>query len=108
MGRRMNRQIVSALLSLVFAPLAAASGWAADPDSGRALARHVCAVCHVVAAGQPKATPDAPAFAKIARSPKFRARGAAFVLERHPRMPNLALTLEQGEDVAAYIRTLRH
>jgi mono/diheme cytochrome c family protein len=50
--------------------------------------------------------PPAPAFRSIAKSRQFLAKGAKFLWEKHGTMPNFALTGEEADDVAAYIRTL--
>ena len=84
-----------------------APGWAADPRHGEELARRWCAACHVVASDQREASSDAPPFATIARSPGFSAdRLAFFLLDPHPRMPNMSLTRMEATDLAAYIASL--
>ena len=51
---------------------------------------------------------DAPPFVTIARSPNFDAKRLAyFLLDPHPKMPELPLSRAAAEDVAAYIETLR-
>ena len=84
------------------------SGYAADPQHGLALAKRWCASCHVVSADQQRANADAPPFATIARSPSFSARQLAyFLLDPHPKMPELPLSRAAADDVAAYIATLK-
>jgi mono/diheme cytochrome c family protein len=82
------------------------STFAAGIERGRQLARRSCSVCHVVVAGQKPGVPPAPAFRSIAKSPQFRAKGAKLLWEVHGTMPNLALTGEEADDVAAYIKSL--
>jgi len=49
----------------------------------------------------------APTFASIARQPGFDAdKLAFFLLDPHPKMPNMALTRREASDLAAYIATL--
>lgn len=97
---------VGALAGLAFMSYCA-SGFAADARSGKQLAFKVCAICHVVAEGQSPGDPSAPSFQSIAMSQQFREKGLmALLAERHQRMPNLALTQEQVNDIEAYIESL--
>ena len=82
------------------------SAFAADAERGRQFARRVCSVCHVVAAGQRQGVPPAPPFRSIARSAQFRTKGAQLLWEKHGTMPNFALTADEADDVAAYIKSL--
>ena len=82
-----------------------AVAWAADPDEGERFARRVCSTCHSIAAGiSPMA--EAPPFATVARSKKFRTRGAQLLFDQHVIMPTFAFTNEQAEDIAAYLKAL--
>ena len=68
---------------------------AANPDNGSTLARRWCTGCHVVSHDQIKGTDIAPSFASIAERPDFNAeKVASFLLEPHPKMPNMALSPE--------------
>jgi mono/diheme cytochrome c family protein len=81
---------------------------AADAQHGRDLAQRWCASCHVIAADQARASADAPPFTAIARSPNFDAKRLAyFLLDPHPKMPDLPLSRAAAEDIAAYVETLR-
>jgi mono/diheme cytochrome c family protein len=83
-------------------------GTCADPEHGLALAKRWCASCHVVSAEQQRASVDVPPFATIARSPNFDARHLAyFLLNPHPKMPDLPLSRGAADDIAAYIATLK-
>jgi mono/diheme cytochrome c family protein len=82
------------------------SAFAASVARGKQLARRLCSVCHVVDAGQSAGVPPAPAFRSIAKSRQFRAKGAKLLWEAHGTMPNFALTGDEADDVAAYIRSL--
>lgn len=93
----MIKQFILILLASWLAIPSAASS--ADVERGRKFAGRVCTICHAVAATDQSADVNAPPFSLIARSQKFRKGGVAFVLERHPRMPNLALTGEEAENV---------
>ena len=81
---------------------------AADPDNGERLARRWCSPCHVVASDQRGPTGEAAPFATIAAKPDFdAARLAFFLLEPHPKMPNMQLSRTEAADLAAYIATLK-
>lgn len=98
---------------LSLAILMAATAWSgvafgADPDNGERLARRWCAPCHVVVSNQRGATSEAPPFATIANKPDFdAAKIAFFLLEPHPKMPNMSLSRTEAADLAAYIATLK-
>jgi mono/diheme cytochrome c family protein len=80
---------------------------AADAAQGALLAQRWCAGCHLIASGQQRAGTDAPPFATIAGRPGFdAARLALFLLDPHPKMPNMALTRNEAADLAAYIGSL--
>jgi mono/diheme cytochrome c family protein len=92
--------------------LAATSGiapaFAADPVNGERLARRWCAPCHVVASDQRDPTGEAPPFATIAAKPDFdAAKLAFFLLDPHPKMPDMGLSRTEAADLAAYIVTLK-
>lgn len=102
-----NWWLSTLLLALTIAPSGAAR--AADANHGEQLARRWCVSCHVVSSEQRQAAADAPPFAAVARRPDFDAhRLAFFLLEPHPKMPNMALTRNEAEDLAAYIASLRN
>jgi mono/diheme cytochrome c family protein len=85
----------------------AAPAWAADAANGERLARRWCASCHVVAADQKQASADVPAFSSIARMPGFdRNKVALFLLDPHPKMPDMSLTRSEAADLADYIASL--
>lgn len=87
--------------------LVASPVFAADADNGERLARRWCSACHVVAADQRQASTDAPPFVTIARSPNFDSQKLFyFLIEPHPKMPNMALSRHEAEDIAAYIAGL--
>jgi mono/diheme cytochrome c family protein len=77
---------------------------AADPANGERLARRWCAACHVVASDQRQASADAPPFATIARAPDFSVgKIALYLLDPHPKMPEMALTRREAADIADYM-----
>ena len=82
--------------------------YAADAAHGLDLAKRWCASCHVVSPEQTRASADVPPFAAIAKSPNFDTKRLAyFLLEPHPKMPQMALSRSAADDIAAYIETLR-
>jgi mono/diheme cytochrome c family protein len=98
---------ISAMLVLAATTVGSMAANAADANHGRTLARRWCATCHVVAANQQRATGEAPPFSAIARRPDFNAtRLSNFLLDPHPKMPNMSLTRTEAADIAAYIATL--
>jgi len=87
--------------------LASVAAKAADPAHGADIARRWCASCHVVAEGQAQTTGEAPPFATIARTSRFdENRLAYFLLDPHPKMPQMSLTRNEAGDLAAYIASL--
>jgi mono/diheme cytochrome c family protein len=97
---------MSARAAVVCACMTAAT-LAADTTNGERLARRWCASCHVVAADQKGASADAPAFSTIARRPGFdRNKVAFFLLDPHPKMPDMSLSRNEAADLAVYIASL--
>jgi mono/diheme cytochrome c family protein len=91
-----------------FVSLASWPTWAADAAHGRQLAMRWCSACHLVAENQQQRTvTEAPPFVGIANRPDFNAAGLAlFLLDPHPRMPDMSLTRAEAADLAAYIASL--
>jgi mono/diheme cytochrome c family protein len=93
---------------MLAAVLGTTSTFAADPDNGERLARRWCAPCHVVASDQRGPTGEAPPFKTIAAKPDFdAAKLAFFLMDPHPKMPNMQLSRTEAADLAAYIATLK-
>ncbi len=94
---------------IVAAALAITPAFGANPDNGERLAHRWCAACHVVSATQRSSTTDqAPPFASIAKTPGFdAAKLALFLLNPHPKMPDMGLSRTEAADLAAYIATLK-
>jgi mono/diheme cytochrome c family protein len=96
---------IMGLSSLLFVAALAKGALAADAHKGETLAKRWCAACHVVAADQKVGTTQSPAFSTIARKPDFNeAMLALFLLNPHPRMPDMNLSRSEAADLAAYIR----
>jgi len=95
--------------SIVVAAMAITPAYAADANNGERLAHRWCAACHVVSATQRQTTTDqAPPFATIAKTPGFdAAKVALFLLDPHPKMPDMGLSRAAAADLAAYIATLK-
>jgi len=97
----------------VFAPLLVAAmggspAVAASAGHGKELAQRWCASCHLVAPDQAQASADAAPFATVAKRPGFDAAQLAFfLLDPHPKMPNMSLTRDEAGDLAAYIASLK-
>jgi mono/diheme cytochrome c family protein len=92
----------SVLLAMTLLPR---PGTAADADNGKRLAERWCQACHVVTPTGTRASTDgAPPFASIGARPDFdAAKIAMFLLDPHPKMPNMSLTRPEAGDLAAYI-----
>jgi mono/diheme cytochrome c family protein len=92
------------VLALVNTPVLAA-----DPANGLRIAHRWCEACHVVTATQTRpATDQAPPFATIAKDPGFDAgKMALFLLDPHPKMPDMGLSRSDAADLAAYIAALK-
>jgi mono/diheme cytochrome c family protein len=77
---------------------------AGDAGNGKKLAERWCQSCHAIAANQPMAVTEAPPFATIARKPGFdEAKVATFLLDPHPKMPDIGLSRDSAADLAAFI-----
>jgi mono/diheme cytochrome c family protein len=82
--------------------------FAADASNGKRLAERWCTGCHLVSSSQSTATDQVPPFAAIAKMPNFSAaKIALFLLDPHPKMPNMGLSRTEAADLAAYIATLK-
>jgi mono/diheme cytochrome c family protein len=98
---------VAALLSLTFVGMPGAA-WAANAATGKTLAERWCATCHVVSPVQKQATTQAPPFSTVAKKPGLTAAQLAlFLLNPHPKMPDMNLTRNEAADLAAYIVSLK-
>jgi mono/diheme cytochrome c family protein len=91
----------------VCAWLPAAEALPADAAHGEALARRWCASCHIVANDQTRGADNAPAFASIAKIPEFSVEKVAqFLVDPHPKMPDMQLSRDETRDLGAYIASL--
>ncbi len=93
---------------LLVGVLSSPASFAADARNGKVLAERWCASCHLVAPEQRQANADVASFAAIGRDRAFTAEGLAFfLLDPHPKMPDMHLTRSEAQDLAAYIKSLR-
>ena len=104
----MQRLVPFLLAAVAVSVLAAASADAADTYNGRRLAERWCAACHAIDTTQKSATTEAPPFAVIAGKSDFDAdRLASFLLNPHPKMPDIGLSRDAAADLAAFIANQR-
>jgi mono/diheme cytochrome c family protein len=95
-----------AVAAAVLAALTATAN-AADVEHGETLAKRWCAACHVVAPDQTHGQDNVPPFATIAKIPGFNADLIArFLMNPHPKMPDMQLSRDEADDLAAYIERL--
>jgi cytochrome c553 len=91
-------------VTLVLLVCTSEAAFAANPNNGSTLAQRWCAACHIVSGGQSKGTDIAPSFASIAERSDFNAEKLVyFLLEPHPKMPNMSLSRDEAKDLSAYI-----
>jgi len=91
------RIVAVAIVALVLATM---PSYSADPGHGFDLAKRWYASRHLVSPDQRRASADVPPFATIGRSPNFNARELAyFLLEPHPKMPDLPLNRATADDM---------
>ncbi len=98
---------LAALALMLSAALPGATAAAADAAHGEQLAKRWCASCHVVASDQTRGADNAPAFATIAKTPGFSEdKITRFLMDPHPKMPDMQLGRGEAKDLAAYIASL--
>jgi mono/diheme cytochrome c family protein len=102
--KRMNRLF----LSVAAMVLSTGPALAGDPINGERLARRWCASCHVVSLKQTGMVTEATPFPVIAQRADFNERTVAFfLLDPHPKMPDMSLTRTEAADLAAHIATMK-
>jgi mono/diheme cytochrome c family protein len=95
---------MAAAVAAVAALTMTADGYAADAAHGETLAKRWCAACHIVAPNQTRGQDNVPPFATIAKIPGFNADLIArFLMNPHPKMPDMQLSRDEASDLAAYI-----
>lgn len=95
-------------LALPIAAATAQAPVAGDPQAGRAYARKNCSSCHMVSKTQSPPARTGPSFQAIADMRSTTEMSLhAFFSTPHPRMPNIIVPPRNGQDVVAYILSLR-
>ncbi len=98
------KRIVRSLLLLIAVTALPQAALAADAANGKRLAKRWCAACHVVATDQKSGNTQVAPFSAIAKVPNFdAAKLALFLLNPHPKMPDMNLTRSEAADLTAYI-----
>jgi mono/diheme cytochrome c family protein len=101
-----TRAAICGMLCLVVSAALPAAAAAADANNGQKLAKRWCAACHIVTAEQKSGNTQVPPFSAIAKKPGLNAATLAFyLLEPHPKMPDMGLSRSAAADLAAYIET---
>ena len=91
------------------AALSKGAAMPADAAHGEQLAKRWCAACHIVAADQTRGADNVPTFSSIAKTPGFSAENISqFLMDPHPKMPDMQLTRDETKDLGAYIASLAH
>ena len=93
-------------LIVLIALLLPAGAQSVDPSVGRHLAETTCNACHQIgsAASPQSVKPVAPSFLDISRMPSTNELAIkVFLRSSHPTMPNIILSPEEIDSVAAYI-----
>jgi mono/diheme cytochrome c family protein len=91
----------------LFATLSNGVAAPADPANGERLAKQWCAACHIVSADQTRGADNVPGFSAIAKMRGFSAENIGqFLLDPHPKMPDMQLTRDEARDLGAYIASL--
>ena len=99
-------QALAAVICAGAAILTPARAQTTDPSLGRRLAETTCRTCHQIAPDTPALNPKsgAPSFVAVSRMPSTNEIAIkVFLRTSHPTMPNLILTPEELDSVAAYI-----
>jgi mono/diheme cytochrome c family protein len=100
---------LSAAVAMAAASLVISAASAAPPPSaarGKVIAQRWCAECHVVTPDQTRAKADVPTFGEIAeRRAKATVPLEQFLMNPHPKMPDMQLTRAEVADIVAYIKT---
>jgi mono/diheme cytochrome c family protein len=102
-------RIVTALMVSSGCMITTASAQSAAPSLGRKLAETTCAECHQIDAdsANPEPRSGAPSFVAIGRMSSMTELAIkVFLQTSHPTMPNIILTPDEMDSIAAYIKSL--
>ena len=101
-------RVLYPIVALCASTAALAAG--ADPTTGAKLAKSECAACHAIGPDFEARSPEpkAPRFADVAKMPSTTELSIkVFLRSTHKTMPNIILSDEELDSVAAYILGLR-
>ena len=104
-GNRMR--ILTLCVAMALAPFRNAVCLAQNIENGQRLSERWCVGCHAVGAPTPK-TSRIISFASIAERPGITSDMiASFLLIPHATMPNLPLSHNDAQDIAAFIMKMK-
>ena len=104
-GNRMR--ILTLCVAMALAPFGNAVCLAQNIENGQRLSERWCVGCHAVGAPTPK-TSRIISFASIAERPGITSDMiASFLLIPHATMPNLPLSHNDAQDIAAFIMKMK-
>jgi len=104
-GNRMR--ILTLCVAMALAPFGNAVCLAQNIENGQRLSERWCVGCHAVGAPTPK-TSRIISFASIAERPGITSDMiASFLLMPHATMPNLPLSHNDAQDIAAFIMKMK-
>ena len=115
-SERLNRRKMKTGLWILFAGTACAlaanhavAQEMGDAKRGLAFAERVCAECHAVRARQINSPhSQVPSFQSVANTPGMTSTALRVWFQSpHPSMPNLVLTMEDSDNIVAYILSLK-
>ena len=84
--------------------------WVPDPSRGQSTSERLCVSCHLVKPSQAGSViAGVPSFAAIANRPdQSSTRITNVLMQSHPPMPTMSLTLHEIGDIIAFLDTLRN
>ena len=104
-GNRMR--ILALCVAMALAPFGNAVCLAQNIENGQRLSERWCVGCHAIGAPTPK-TSRIISFASIAERPGITSDMiASFLLMPHATMPNLPLSHNDAQDIAAFIMKMK-
>jgi mono/diheme cytochrome c family protein len=104
-GNRMR--ILTLCVAMALAPFGNAVCLAQNIENGQRLSERWCVGCHAIGAPTPK-TSRIISFASIAERPGITSDMiASFLLMPHATMPNLPLSHNDAQDIAAFIMKMK-
>jgi len=104
-GNRMR--ILTLCVAMALAPFGNAVCLAQNIENGQRLSERWCVGCHAIGAPTPK-TSRIISFASIAERPGITSEMiASFLLMPHATMPNLPLSHNDAQDIAAFIMKMK-